>query len=121
MNITFIGSWNKIVFIFCKNLIPLAYLLVVKLRHKNNNKSPFRRFLYIDCQGYETDALLRDTFFKSTFYLYKSCSIGLKFASIINKGQMFNPMQFSYEFYFILTLKSLAMGRLGGQKHETIR
>ena len=29
-------------------------------------------------------------------------------------------MQFPYEFYFILTLKSLAMGRLGGQKNETI-
>ena len=91
----------------------LAVLLVVNLRLKNNNKSPSRRFLYIDCQGYDTDDLLRDTFLNQIFYLYKSCLIGQKFASIINKGLNFNPMQFSFDSSFILTPKSLVMGRLG--------
>ena len=52
---------------FAKISRPWHTSIVLNLRLKNNNKSPSRRFLYIDCQGYDTGALLRDTFFKSTF------------------------------------------------------
>ena len=99
----------------------MAYLYSNKSPSQKQKQTLFHDDFSIDCQGYETDELLKDTFLNQLFYLYKSCSIGLKFASIINKGQIFNSMQFPYEFYFILTLKSLAMSRLGGQKHETIR
>ena len=74
----------------------MAYLYSNESPSQKQKQTLFHDDFSIDCQGYETDDLLRDTFFKSTFYLYKSCSIGLKFTPIINEGQKFNPMQFPY-------------------------
>ena len=79
----------------------MAYLYSTKSPSQKQKQTLFHDDFSIDCQGYETDDLLRDTFFKLTFYLYKSCPIGLKFAAIVNKGINFNPMQFPYESNFI--------------------
>ena len=59
---------------FCKIVIPLADLLVLKLRRKNNNKNSFPSIFSIDCQGYDWGGLLKDTFFEFKFLFIQKSS-----------------------------------------------
>ena len=108
------GIQNRITSIFCKIVIPLAVLLVIKLRLKNNNKSPFRRFLVWTAKVMTEVVYYGTLFINRFFYLYKSCPIVLKFADIFNEGPNFNPMQFMRKLSYILTPKTPLIGRLGG-------
>ena len=73
-----------------------CHVLGTPLSNKNplskTKTNRFSDFFSIGCQGYVSGGLLRDTFFKSKFYLYKSGSISIKFGDNVHKGANFNAM-----------------------------